>query len=872
MIPAGRTVAARAAIDLPGGELLMRQILDTSSVGIFLVNLKGCITLANSRMAEMFRCSVPELVGMEYVALIDPIARESGNSLMHKLLNGQVTTSDAERLFLRSDGSDFWGHLAGRRLVDADNAVMGLVGVMTDITERKRAARRQLHHNRVLKLLAEKAPLASVLDAMARDVEVINPYMVCSILLLDAEGKHLRHGAAPSLPAFFNAAMDGVAIGPGVGSCGTSAFTGQRVIVEEIATHPSWEPYKELARQANVAACWSEPIMSAQGEVLGTFALYHRRPCQPALQDLLLIEDEARLAALAIERSQADARLHLAATVFSHAREGIMIVDAAVTIVDINDMFTEITGFSRAEALGRNPRDLLNSGRQGDEFYDARQHVLDTTGYWSGEVWNRRKNGEVFAEMLTISAVRDDMNRTQNYVALFTDITPMKEYQRQLEHVAHFDALTSLPNRVLLADRIQQALTQSLRRALSVAVVYLDLDGFKAINDTHGHGQGDALLVALALRMKGALRDGDTLARIGGDEFVGVLVDLDCVEDAEPVLERLLNAAAAPVLLGESTLQVSASIGVTIYPQDDSEVDQLLRHADQAMYVAKQAGKNRYHLFDVAQDTAVKTQRESLERIQRALTRQEFVLYYQPKVNMRTGAILGAEALIRWQHPERGLLLPANFLPAVENNSVSVSMGEWVIDTALQQMARWKAEGLELAISVNIGARQLQQDNFAQQLTRLLARYPGLDPQALELEILETSALDDMAQVFQAIQTCQALGVRFALDDFGTGYSSLTHLRSLPVEVIKIDQSFVRDMLEDSNDLAIVKGVIGLAEAFKREVIAEGVETIAHGVRLLALGCESAQGYGIARPMPAADLPAWVSQWRPDGAWTGGVG
>jgi diguanylate cyclase (GGDEF)-like protein len=460
--------------------------------------------------------------------------------------------------------------------------------------------------------------------------------------------------------------------------------------------------------------------------------------------------------------------------------------------------------------------------------------------------------------------VRDAAGEPQNYVALFTDITPMKEHQRQLEHIAHFDALTGLPNRVLLADRMQQALTQSQRRGLSVAVVYLDLDGFKAVNDQYGHGLGDDLLVALAHRMKGALRDGDTLARIGGDEFVAVLVDLDQVQDAEPVLDRLLHAAANPVLLGDSTLQVSASIGVTVYPQDGSEVDLLLRHADQAMYVAKQAGKNRFHLFDVAQDTAVKTQRESLEHIRRALERQEFVLHYQPKVNMKTGDVIGAEALIRWQHPERGLLAPAAFLPIIEDHPISVAVGEWVIATALEQMTQWKSQGLELTVSVNIAARQLQQDDFAQRLTGLLARYPAVAPGLLELEILETSALEDIGLVFQAILACQSLGVRFALDDFGTGYSSLTHLRHLPAEVIKIDQSFVRDMLEDVDDLAIVQGVIGLASAFHREVIAEGVETSAHGQRLLLLGCEMAQGYGIARPMPAAELPAWVTNWRSD--------
>ncbi len=850
-------------------ELLLQQILDTSSVAIFLVSMQGRITHANRRMAEMFRWTVDELVGMEYVELVDPVEREVGRTLMFKLMTGKVQATDVERRYRRADHSEFWGHLSGRRLVDVNNQHLGLVGVLADITDRKRADQRQLHHNRILQLLAEKAPLPEVLQTMVRDVEAINPAMLCSVLLLDAQGKHLHHGAAASLPAFYTEALDGVAIGPGVGSCGTAAFTGERVIVEDLSTSPWWAPFLDLARRADLGSCWSQPILSARGKVLGTFAIYHRLPTMPEPEDLVLIEDEARLAALAIEKSMAEARLQLAATVFSHAREGIMITDASGLIVEVNDTFSTITGYSREEAMGSNPRSLLRSGRHGSDFYAARAKALEEHGHWSGEVWSQRKNGEVFAEMLTISMVRDAAGAAQNYVALFTDITPMKEHQRQLEHIAHFDALTGLPNRVLLADRLQQALTQCQRRGLSVGVVYLDLDGFKTVNDTHGHGLGDELLVALAQSMKGALRDGDTLARIGGDEFVAVLEDLENVHDAEPVLERLLNAAAAPVVLGGFSLQVSASIGVTIYPQDGSEVDLLLRHADQAMYVAKQAGKNRYHLFDVAQDTAVKTQRASLEHIRGALERQEFVLYYQPKVNMRSGVVIGVEALIRWQHPERGLLPPAAFLPTIENHAISVDLGEWVIAAALQQMLRWKVQGLDVAVSVNIAARQLQHGDFVARLTQLLALYPGVAPQLMELEILETSALEDMAQVFQAILACQKLGVRFALDDFGTGYSSLTHLRHLPAEVIKIDQSFVRDMLDDPDDLAIVTGVIGLAAAFGREVIAEGVETTAHGLQLLALGCEMAQGYGIARPMPAADLPGWVARWRPDAAWTG---
>jgi diguanylate cyclase (GGDEF)-like protein len=439
--------------------------------------------------------------------------------------------------------------------------------------------------------------------------------------------------------------------------------------------------------------------------------------------------------------------------------------------------------------------------------------------------------------------------------------------ERKLERIAHYDVLTNLPNRVLLADRLSQAMVQCNRHNRSLAVAYLDLDGFKIINDKHGHHAGDELLIAVSQRMKEALGEGDLLARVGGDEFIAVVVYLEKIEDSEPVLEWLLKAASAPVTVGNAVMQVSASIGVTHYPQDGVDADQLIRHADQAMYVAKQAGKNRYHLFDTVHDNSIKIRRESIANIRFALQRREFVLHYQPKVNMHTGEVIGAEALIRWQHPDRGLVPPLDFLPVIEGHAISLELGEWVIDTALSQISQWRSIGLQLSISVNISAYQLQQDNFVSCLEGLLAAHPEVNPRYLELEILETSALSDIGQVFATMNACYNLGVRFALDDFGTGYSSLTYLRRLPAHLIKIDQSFVRDMLEEVDDFAIVEGVVGLAKAFQREVIAEGVETIAHGVALLQLGCELGQGYGIARPMPAGDIPEWISSWKVDDSW-----
>lgn len=587
---------------------------------------------------------------------------------------------------------------------------------------------------------------------------------------------------------------------------------------------------------------------------------------QVAHSDSTVVQLRLTLSDISV-RKQADAKIQLAASVFTHAREGIMVANASGNIIEVNDAFTRITGYNREDVIGRNPR-FLRSGRQDPAFYTNMWRSLVEQGHWSGEIWNRHKNGEVYPELLTISAVRDEQGGTQQYSGLFSDISAIKAHQSQLEHIAHFDSLTNLPNRVLLTDRLLQGLAHATRRGETLAVVYLDLDGFKSVNDHHGHDVGDQLLIALATNMKESLRNSDTLARIGGDEFVAVLTDLTDSQACLPMLTRLLSAAAQKVSIKGLMVQATASLGVTFFPQAHAvEPDQLLRQADLAMYQAKLAGGNRYHVFDAALDSDLRIHHEGLQQIQHAMEHHEFVLHYQPKVNMRTGQIIGAEALIRWLHPERGLLAPGTFLPVIEEHPMAVTLGEWVIDAALAQVGRWHAMGLVLPVSVNIGAYQLQRDDFVERLQAILAKHPLVNPSCLELEILETSALSDMAQVSKVIDACAQIGIPFSLDDFGTGYSSLTYLKRLRVTTLKIDQSFVRDMLENPDDLAILQGVIGLAAAFKREVIAEGVETIAHGTALLALGCELAQGYGISRPMSGDALPAWAATWRPDAAW-----
>jgi len=570
------------------------------------------------------------------------------------------------------------------------------------------------------------------------------------------------------------------------------------------------------------------------------------------------------------ERKRSEQQLQLSASVFSAANEGILISDHNANIVDVNAAFTHITGYTRDEVLGKNPR-FLKSGHQDEGFYQNMWRDLQEGGSWKGEIWNRNKSGKVYAELLTISAVKNAEGITQHYVALFSDITVQKSHQKQLEHTAYHDALTNLPNRVLLADRLHQAMTQAQRRGLKLALAYLDLDGFKEINDTHGHEAGDHLLIELSNRLKAAVRHGDTVARLGGDEFAIVMIDLKHNSESLPLISRLLEAASGPVKMADKQLNVSASIGVSFFPSDsevETDPDQLLRQADQAMYQAKLSGKNRYHIFDIQQDLHIRGHHEKVQRIRQALEEGEFILYYQPKVNMRTGSVVGAEALIRWHHPEQGVLSPAVFLPVIEDHPLAVEVGKWVIESALRQMASWRADGINLPVSINVGARQLLEGGFQESLARLLEACPDVPASNLEIEILETSALEDMSNVSSIMHECRNLGVQFSLDDFGTGYSSLTYLKRLPANQIKIDQSFVRDMLNDPDDLAIVKGIIGLATAFQRQVIAEGVETLDHGEQLLQLGCELAQGYAIAKAMPPEAFINWLHTRKADREWT----
>jgi diguanylate cyclase (GGDEF)-like protein/PAS domain S-box-containing protein len=560
------------------------------------------------------------------------------------------------------------------------------------------------------------------------------------------------------------------------------------------------------------------------------------------------------------QRKQDEDHLRLAASVFSTSQEGILISNADNRIIDVNPAFTRLTGYSREEALGKDPSFLSAEQHQDQSFYARMWHTIETTGEWQGELWNQRKSGEVFPEQLSIVAVKDAQGRLQHYVGAFSDISMIKRHEADLDRIAHYDMLTSVPNRRLLSDRLEQALAHSQRHHTNLAVCYLDLDGFKPINDEYGHEIGDRMLIEIANRLLSMSRGEDTVARLGGDEFVLLWNDIGSDTDCHRALERILDKVIEPMLLEDISLSVSASIGVTLYPDDHVDADSLLRHADHAMYTAKQLGKNRFQIFDARLERQISARQELLEKIERGQRRGQFELYYQPKLDYTTCKVVGVESLLRWNDPVLGLLGPKEFLSLIENDNLAFKMGCWIIGQALQQAKVWDKIGITLPISVNIFPRHLKYRGFIDDLRHAIENYwPQMPKNRLIFEIVESTDLEELEPTEQVIRECVDMGIGFSLDDFGTGYSSLVYLRRLSIEELKIDQSFVRDMLEDPNDEAIVVGVISLGQAFGLRVVAEGVETARQAEHLVKLGCSIVQGFGLGRPMPAHAFEQWLA-------------
>ena len=558
------------------------------------------------------------------------------------------------------------------------------------------------------------------------------------------------------------------------------------------------------------------------------------------------------------ERRRAEEDLRLADEVFENSIEGIIITDAQANILRVNRAFTIITGYSEDDAVGKNPR-LLRSERHDAAFFQGMWASLVEYGHWQGEIWNRRKNGEIYPQWLSIVAIRNEQGKLIHYLGVFADLSEKKQAEAHLHHLSYYDALTELPNRLLLEDRLFQALATASSNNSLVAVLHLDLDRFKTINDTLGHPFGDKLLQAVAERLTGNIRGSDTLARFSGDEFAVVLTDVGSQENAALVARKILDALARPFDLDGHEVFITPSIGIAFYPIDAANKDDLIRNADTAMSHAKAQGGNGYRFYG-AEMNAMVSQRLALETSLRyALERNEFLLYYQPQVNLHSGKIIGMEALLRWQHPERGLVSPAEFIPLLEETGLIVPVGEWVLRTACAQNRAWQNAGLPpMRMAVNLSAHQFRQADLTEMVCQAL-QDSGLEPELLELEVTESIMIQDLQTTITTLNQLHVIGIQISIDDFGTGYSSLSYLKRLPISKIKIDQSFVRDICADPDDAAIADAVISLGHSLKMQVIAEGVETAEQLDYLRAHGCDEMQGYYFSHPLPAEAFAELVS-------------
>jgi diguanylate cyclase (GGDEF)-like protein/PAS domain S-box-containing protein len=599
------------------------------------------------------------------------------------------------------------------------------------------------------------------------------------------------------------------------------------------ARHNAAEPHTTPDGQPIWLETYKVPLRNAEGKVFGVLGIQ---------------QDVTR-------RHLAEEKLRLAAAVFENTHDGIIITNARGLIVAVNRAFTTITQYPPEEAIGRTPS-LLKSGRHDKDFYQSIWNDLREHGHWQGEIWNRRKDGEVYPELLTISSVPGDDGAVSHYVAVFTDISKLKRSEEQLRHLAHHDTLTDLPNRMLLHSRLEHSLARAHREQHKVVVMFLDLDHVKNVNDSLGHPAGDELLTLVAQRLLGRLREEDTLARIGGDEFVLVLEDLHNPDEAARIAGEIIEILSrSPFRLSSGhEIFIGASIGISFYPDDGQDGIQLVRNADAALYQAKKAGRNTYRFY-TEELTRKAQQRLSLEtRLRKALDADELTVFYQPQIDLASGRLVGMEALARWRHPEKGLISPAEFIPLAEESGLIVPLGEQILRKAMIQARTWHLDGhAGLRVAVNLSSHQLQRPDLSNQLRTLLEE-TGLDPGCLELEITESMLLEQGPNVLRNLEHIHSLRVCLSIDDFGTGYSSLTYLKRLPVHKLKIDQSFVRGIPDDPRDMQIAATIIAMARNLQLEVLAEGVETEAQLAYLRSKGCDTGQGYYFSPPVPAEEL------------------
>ena len=861
----------QAELSVRESEARVRAVLESALDAVITIDENGRILEFNPAAEMTFGRPRADAIGAQMVELlIPPALRDAHNRGFERFLatgEGTIIDRRVESTALRADGSEFPVELAISRVQYEGPPLF--TGYVRDISEQTRSKAVSAGQARLLEVVAAGAPLHESLAMLTRFVEEQSEDVLASILLLDPDGLHLRHGAAPSLPEAYTQAIDGVEIGPNVGSWGTAAYRRETVVVSDIASDPLWAAYRELALDNGVQACWSTPIFSTGGTLLGTLAFYYPHPGVPTKHDLELADAVVHIASLAIERSRSEDAVRTSEEryrdLFENASEPIATVDMEGNLTEVNSAFAAALGYTRDELLGTNlDRYLTAEGLALSVLHQELKLSAQETRSTYEQTFVAKSGRHVVLEVST--RLIEEGGHPVGVQGACRDITARKEGEKELlrlaelnRHQALHDQLTGLPNRTQLRQRIEQCLTTSRSNRTGFALLVIDLDRFKEINDSLGHHSGDDLLREVAGRLQGAVRTPDIVARLGGDEF-GIL--MPGLTDAQPGwlrrVEEIKAALEQPVFVQDIPISVEASVGIAFYPTHGDNVELLLQRADVAMYVAKH--ENRGHAtYNPQEDDNNSTKLSLLGRLRHAIDNNELVLHYQPLLDLHTGTVTRVEALVRWQHPSHGFLLPAQFIPIAERTALIKPLTRYVLDAAVGQCKQWEREGHDLSVAVNLSTRNLSETDLVEDVASTLAQWQ-LDPGKLLLEITESAIMSDPARTEGVLRTLSGLGIRLAVDDFGAGYTSLAYLAKLPLDQVKIDRSFVAGILDDDHDRAIVQAIIHLCKDLGLQVVAEGVETAPTLDELTRLDCDLMQGYHLAKPLSPVDLIHWLEQ------------
>lgn len=810
-------VTARRAADdeLRTHRAMLHQIIDTAPLGIFWKDIHSNYLGCNSTFARLANLANPaEIIGKNDFDLPWGKAEAAAyRAADQEVIEKNIYKTHITETQLQVDGSTIWVDTSKVPLKDPNGNVLGVLGTSLNITERKIAEEKLATREAYLTSIIENQPgLVWLKDTQGRYLITNTSFtQLCGQASAQVVGKTDFDFWPYELAEKYREGDICVM------QKGQSLVLQEQVIKNGI---PQWfETFKS-------------PVRNQHGEIIGSTGIAHDISARMAIEE----------------------QLREAAAVMENTHEGVVITDTTPKILAVNAAYSAITGYSAEEVIGKNPN-VVKSGRQSHAFNEAMWHSLLTLGYWQGEVWNRRKDGSVYPQLLTISTIYDENHAPIRYVGVFADISELKENEAQLEFIAHHDPLTQLPNRALVESRLEQEIEQAHRHAQQLAVLFVDLDRFKAVNDSYGHLVGDELLCEVSSRLNMRLREGDTLGRLGGDEFILLITNLTDAHDAAVVARDFITALNDPFKMSNGNeVFIGGSIGISLFPQDGATKSDLMKNADAAMYLAKESGRNQFSFYTSTLNANAQSKLQMENDLRHAILQNHLLLHFQPQVDLHTGKICGAEALIRWRKNDGSLVPPSQFIPLAERSGLILSIGNWVIEQACLQLRLWLDEGLrEIRVAINVSARQFRSGNLARLIEQALKKHK-VPAQHLEVELTESMLMHDPDAAIITLQQLKNLGIKLSLDDFGTGYSNFGYLSRFPIDMLKIDQSFVQNVVTNPDDAEITSAIIGLAHRMKLGVIAEGVETAAQQAFLQANNCGELQGYYFSKPLPPQEF------------------